>query len=224
MELIIATHCWQVINKLAHITALLAMKHNAVKQSTKLITSLHSKHYWPSGILIHWQNSYAPCRRQYIGHHEAQCRKPANKGKNFPLCTFFWQGMSDNKRYTFVWRGESAYVHHFQEWGILGKRHLHSGKSNRFNRPTENEQLERTWKQKLVKQNRTFNYIYCNFATQQVKTAQWGVKPLKLNMHLPNEIHLTLLSSHVRNVIGLFKDYLLTSYQLQHSGNHRVKP
>jgi hypothetical protein len=39
----------------------LLTNHNAVKQSTKLITSLNSKHYRPSGILIHRQNSYAPC-------------------------------------------------------------------------------------------------------------------------------------------------------------------
>jgi hypothetical protein len=56
MELITAAHCWQIITN-SHIwTALLAVKHNAIRRSTKLVTSLNSKHYWPSGILIHWQN------------------------------------------------------------------------------------------------------------------------------------------------------------------------
>jgi hypothetical protein len=56
------------------------LKHNAVKQSTKLITPLNSKHYQPSGILLHQQNAYAPHSRWCTGCHE-----PVNKGKNLPV-------------------------------------------------------------------------------------------------------------------------------------------
>jgi hypothetical protein len=60
-------------------TALLAVKHNVVKLSTKLITSLNSKHYRPLGILIYRQNSYAPRGRRCTDR-----RGPVNKGKNLP--------------------------------------------------------------------------------------------------------------------------------------------
>jgi hypothetical protein len=42
-------------------------RHQAVH---KLITSLHSKRYLPSGILIHRQNSHAPRGKQHTGHRE----------------------------------------------------------------------------------------------------------------------------------------------------------
>jgi hypothetical protein len=58
-------------------TTMITVKHNAVKLSTKLITSLNSKRYQPSSILIHWQNLYAPCSRRCTGRHEL-----VNNGKN----------------------------------------------------------------------------------------------------------------------------------------------
>jgi hypothetical protein len=73
MEMITAVHCWQIINSHTW-TALHAVKHNAVKRSTKLITFLHSERYRPSGISIHRQNSYAPCSRRCTGR-----REPINK-------------------------------------------------------------------------------------------------------------------------------------------------
>jgi hypothetical protein len=45
----------------------------------KLITSLHCKRYRPSGMLIHRQNSYAPCSWRYTGRREAQSRERINK-------------------------------------------------------------------------------------------------------------------------------------------------
>jgi hypothetical protein len=48
----------------------------AVKLSTELITSLNSKRYQPSNILIH-----RPC----TGPCEAQRRETVNKGNDFPL-------------------------------------------------------------------------------------------------------------------------------------------
>jgi hypothetical protein len=84
MELVTAAHCWQIINKFYAWTKLLAMKKNAVEQSTKLITSLNSECYRPSGILIHQQNLYVPCSKQHICHHEAQSCEPVNKGENLP--------------------------------------------------------------------------------------------------------------------------------------------
>jgi hypothetical protein len=85
MEMIPASYCWQIIN--CHsLTALLAVKHNAVKRSTELITSLHSKSYRPSGILIHRQNSYALRSRRRTGRHEAQSRESVNKVKKLSVC------------------------------------------------------------------------------------------------------------------------------------------
>jgi hypothetical protein len=42
---------------------------------------LHSKHYWPTGILSHWQNSYTPCSQRCTS-----CYEPVNKSKNLPVC------------------------------------------------------------------------------------------------------------------------------------------
>jgi hypothetical protein len=47
----------------------------------KLNTSFHSKRYRSSGILIHWQNSYAPCGKERTGRSEAQSRELVNKFK-----------------------------------------------------------------------------------------------------------------------------------------------
>jgi hypothetical protein len=57
------------------------VKHNAVMRSTKLITSLNSKHCRPSGIPIRRQNSYAPRSRRCTGHREVQSREPVNESK-----------------------------------------------------------------------------------------------------------------------------------------------
>jgi hypothetical protein len=56
--------------------------HNAVRRSVKLITSLDSKRYRPSGILIHRQKSYASRSRWYTIRREAQSLEPLYKGKS----------------------------------------------------------------------------------------------------------------------------------------------
>jgi hypothetical protein len=73
----------------------------------KLITSLHSKRYRPSKMLIHRQNSYAPSGKQRTGRREAQSREPANKLKK-TLCR---KNIEENGRAlicgiipAFVWR------------------------------------------------------------------------------------------------------------------------
>jgi hypothetical protein len=85
MELITAAHCWQIITSSHARTALLAVKHNVVKESTKIITPLNSKCYRPSGILIHRQNSYTPSSRRCIGRRGVQRREQVNKIKNIPV-------------------------------------------------------------------------------------------------------------------------------------------
>jgi hypothetical protein len=55
------------------------MKHDAVKLSTKLTTSLNCKRYRTSGMLIHQQNPYASRSRRCTGRREAQCRELPNK-------------------------------------------------------------------------------------------------------------------------------------------------
>jgi hypothetical protein len=49
--------------------------------SPQLITSLHSKRYQPSAILIHQQNSYVPRGKQCPGRHEAHSREAVTKVK-----------------------------------------------------------------------------------------------------------------------------------------------
>jgi hypothetical protein len=39
---------------------------------------LHSESYWSSGMLIHWQNSYAPGSKGHIGHCEVQSHELIN--------------------------------------------------------------------------------------------------------------------------------------------------
>jgi hypothetical protein len=51
----------------------------------KLINSLHSKRYWPSGILIYRQNSYAPRGKPHTGRRETQSREPVNKVRNLSV-------------------------------------------------------------------------------------------------------------------------------------------
>jgi hypothetical protein len=52
----------------------------------KLITSLHSKRYRPSGMLIHRQNLYVPRSKRRTRRREAQSREPVNKVKKETLC------------------------------------------------------------------------------------------------------------------------------------------
>jgi hypothetical protein len=75
---VIAAHCWhnkQIPTHEQHCSPW----NNAVKRSTKLITSLHSERYRPSGVLVHRQNLYAPRSRWCTGRREAQRREPVNK-------------------------------------------------------------------------------------------------------------------------------------------------
>jgi hypothetical protein len=65
--------------------ALIVVKNNAIKQSTKLITSLNSKDYRPSGMINHRQNSYLTHNWWCTGHYEAHSREPVNNHKNFPV-------------------------------------------------------------------------------------------------------------------------------------------
>jgi hypothetical protein len=91
--------------------SLLAVKHNAVKQFTKLITSLNSKRYLPPGILIHRHNSYAPRSRRCTGR-----RQPANKGKNLPVYECLLQNIRPVRRkghirngvHSILWRNRQA--------------------------------------------------------------------------------------------------------------------
>jgi hypothetical protein len=57
------------------------MKQNVIRRFTKLITSLNSKRYQPSCILINRQNSDAPCSKQRTSHREAHSCEPVNKVK-----------------------------------------------------------------------------------------------------------------------------------------------
>jgi hypothetical protein len=43
---------------------------------------LHFERYWPTGILIHRQNTCSPRSWQYIGRHEIQSCELVNKGNN----------------------------------------------------------------------------------------------------------------------------------------------
>jgi hypothetical protein len=45
----------------------------------KLITSIHSESYRPSGMLIHQENSYAPSGKRRPGHRGAQIRGTAQQ-------------------------------------------------------------------------------------------------------------------------------------------------
>jgi hypothetical protein len=79
MELISATYCWQIIN--SHTAHCVTKYRQAVH---KLITSLHSKCYWLSGMLIHQQNSYAPHSEWHTGCRGAQSHVPGPHTKNPP--------------------------------------------------------------------------------------------------------------------------------------------
>jgi hypothetical protein len=63
---------------------------------------LHSKRYWPTGILIHRQNSYVPHSRRCTGRREEQSYEPVNKGKNLRV----YEELSDVLRLSLflVWR------------------------------------------------------------------------------------------------------------------------
>jgi hypothetical protein len=58
---------------------------------------LHSKHYWPTGILIHRQNLYAPHSRRCTSCCEAQLHEPVNRGKNHPILEAVISGTSRTK-------------------------------------------------------------------------------------------------------------------------------
>jgi hypothetical protein len=51
------------------------------KAAHKLITSLHSKRYRPSGMLSYQQNSHAPRSKWRIGRRKGQSCEPVNKVK-----------------------------------------------------------------------------------------------------------------------------------------------
>jgi hypothetical protein len=82
------------------------VKHNAVKQSTKLIISFNSKRYCPSGILIHRQHLYAPHSRRCTG-----CREPVNKGKNSPVfANFTASQLNKNLHYQLPCQNHGCYI------------------------------------------------------------------------------------------------------------------
>jgi hypothetical protein len=74
MELITAAYCWQIINKFPAWPAPLTVKQYC-QALHKLITSLHSKRYQPSGMPIHLQNSHAPHDKWRTGRCEKQSRE-----------------------------------------------------------------------------------------------------------------------------------------------------
>jgi hypothetical protein len=47
----------------------------------KVNNFLPFKRYWPSGILVHRQNSFAPLSRRRTGRREAQSHDPVNEVK-----------------------------------------------------------------------------------------------------------------------------------------------
>jgi hypothetical protein len=51
----------------------------------KLITSVHSKSYRPSGMLIHRQNSHAPLSQQHTDRREMQNRGTGHESKKSSL-------------------------------------------------------------------------------------------------------------------------------------------
>jgi hypothetical protein len=59
MELITAVCCWQIVNKRPRINRNAHRETQYRQVVHKLITSLHSKRYRPSSLLIRLQNSYA---------------------------------------------------------------------------------------------------------------------------------------------------------------------
>jgi hypothetical protein len=81
----------------------------------KLITSLHSKRYRPSGMLIHRQNLYAPRSKWRTGR-----REPVNKVKKKTLCIFV-QMVEPFYRYCwifFIVRGV-VHIHHVTGAGFF---------------------------------------------------------------------------------------------------------
>jgi hypothetical protein len=81
LELITATYCWQNLNKLPCMNGTTYHGTSCCQVVHKLITSLHSKCYQPSGMLIHRQNLYVPRSKQCTGCYEAQSHEPVNKVK-----------------------------------------------------------------------------------------------------------------------------------------------
>jgi hypothetical protein len=61
------------------------MKNIAIKRTTKLITSLNSKHYRPLGMLSHRQNLYLTHSQWYTVRCEAQSHEPVNSHKDLPV-------------------------------------------------------------------------------------------------------------------------------------------
>jgi hypothetical protein len=51
----------------------------------KLIISLHSESFRPSGMLIHRQNSYAPSGKQRTGRRGTQSREPVNNNNKLSV-------------------------------------------------------------------------------------------------------------------------------------------
>jgi hypothetical protein len=103
MELITAAYCWQIINSHAW-TTIVSMKHKL--SSGPQDNSLNSKHYQPSGMLIHRQNLYAPRGKQWIG-----CCEPVKKVK-ISLCI-----VSYHKR-GIMWFMQQRYITNIYEYRI----------------------------------------------------------------------------------------------------------
>jgi hypothetical protein len=85
MELITAAYCWQTINKLPRMNRIVRRKTYCGQAVPKLITSLNSKCYWPSGMPIHHKNSYTPRSQRCTGLRGAQSREQVNKVKKLSL-------------------------------------------------------------------------------------------------------------------------------------------
>jgi hypothetical protein len=72
MELITAGYCGQVISKFLRMICAAHPETQCHQVVHKLIISFHSKHYQPSGMLIHQQNVYVPHGQQCTSCLESQ--------------------------------------------------------------------------------------------------------------------------------------------------------
>jgi hypothetical protein len=68
--MIVVSHSWHNINKLPYMIHTAHRETKCHQTVHKLITSLNSKCYQPSCMLIHWQNSYVPCSQWHTNRRE----------------------------------------------------------------------------------------------------------------------------------------------------------
>jgi hypothetical protein len=80
-----AAYSWYIINKLWRMKCTARRETWWCQAVHYLIMSLHSRCYWPSGMLIHQQNLYVPRNKQCTDRHEAQSCELVNKVKKLTV-------------------------------------------------------------------------------------------------------------------------------------------